>query len=206
MDDDEKQLEQTALAEVKEDEVRKSVVSEFGFNEETDKEKIEKAVAREMGPKKALNTAIRQKISHRTSFEEYKKSNPPKADPPPSDKKKDDGVDLDKKFNEEFEKRDLDAMEYPDDIKKVIQNAAKLNDISVRKAVSDPYVAAKIESWKKQKEADEAALSRNNNSGGTDSGDFSVPPEVDLSTKEGREKYDQWKKGAIAEEKKQFKY
>lgn len=105
-----------------------------------------------------------------------------------------DDEDLDKKVTERFEKRDLESMEYPDDIKTVISQVAKINNVSVRKAVSDPYVSAKIESWKKTKEAEEASISRNNKTGkAVSSDDPNNPPKVDFNTPEGRKEYDDWK-------------
>jgi hypothetical protein len=100
----------------------------------------------------------------------------------------------------------LASLEYSDDIKKAIKRVATINETSFKKAESDPYVQSLVTKWKKDNKADDAALSRNNKTGGAAGDDYSVPPDVDVTTKEGRETYDKWLKGAIAQEKKQFKY
>lgn len=201
---EELEAEKGQLTVPKEDELRSAIVSEYGFDPEADKERIDKLVAKELGHRTALSKTIGQKVKYRTDLQAMK-ANPPK----PTETKvetKFDQKELDKHLNEAFEKRDLEAMEYPDDLKKVIQNIAKINGISVRQAVSDPYAQAKIEAWKKEKGADEASISRNNKNGGEASEqDYSVPPDVDLGTPEGRKKYDEWKKKAIDKEKSQFK-
>ena len=92
-------------------------------------------------------------------------------------------------------------MEYPDELKEVIKQVAKINKISVKKAVSDPYVASKIAEWQKEQGTEEAALSRNNKTGGKPStptdGD-GKPPDVDMNTEEGRKEYQTWLDGEIA--------
>lgn len=186
---EELEAEKKDLAEVKEEEIRESIISEFGFNEEDDKERIDKLVKRETEGRKKLSSAIGQKIKYRDQFTKLK-TTPPKTEP--SETKVDEAY-LDKKVTERLEKRDLEDMEYPDDIKKAISQVAKINEISVKKAVSDPYVAAKIDAWKKTEEAKEAALSRNNKGGGKKSADIDSPPDVDMATPEGRAEYDKWK-------------
>jgi hypothetical protein len=89
-------------------------------------------------------------------------------------------------------------MEYPDDIKAAIKSVAAINKSSVRKAISDPYVKSKIDAWQKEQDANEAALSRNNKKGSRAASDDSdIPPDVDLTTEEGRKEYDKWKSDMI---------
>lgn len=190
---EELEAEKQHLGEVKEDEVRASLIEEFGFDEEVDKERIEKMVSREIDSRKKLSSAIGQKIKYRTEYSKLK-TNPSKAD---NSSAKYDEKDLDKRVNEKFEQRDLESMDYPDDIKKSIARIAKLEEISVRKAVSDPYVVAKIESWKKTKEAEDAALGRNNRGGSKSSADIDNPPDVDMATEAGRAEYDKWRADMI---------
>lgn len=102
---------------------------------------------------------------------------------------------LEETIQKHLEMRDLESLEYPDDIKALIKRVVEVDKTSVRKAQSDPYVAAKIDAWKKQKDAEDAALSRTNRSGGV-AGDLE-PPDVDMGTKEGRDAYDKWKADMI---------
>lgn len=185
------------LSEVKEDDVRASIISEFGFDPETDKERIDKAVAREIGHRKALSATIGQKIKYRELAQKAPKAaaaTEQKLDPADLDKRVNDGV------SKALEQRDLDAMEYPDDIKAAIKKVADINGVTVRKAEQDPYIASRIQAWKKEQGIEEATLTRNNRRGGkpkqADDGDL-TPPDVDLSTEEGRKEYDKWKADQI---------
>lgn len=69
--------EQSALQLPKEEEVRKNIIEEFGFDETADAEKIDKLVAKDIESRKKLSLAIGQKIKHRTEKEELKKNIPP---------------------------------------------------------------------------------------------------------------------------------
>lgn len=193
------EAEKQHLSEVKEDELRKEIISAYGFDEEKDKDRITKAVERETKHRKALSATIGQKVRYRDALQ---KSQPKKPDAAPS---KEDGKDLDERVNAgiaaALEQRDLDEMDYPDEIKNAIKQVAAYNKVSVRKAEKDPYIAAKIEAWKKEQGTDEAALSRNNKNGGTGSTTSTdlTPPDVDLNTPEGRKEYDDWKAKMIRE-------
>lgn len=190
---EELEQEQKALAEVKEDELREKIVSDFGFDPENDKERIDKLVAKEMDHRKSLSSAIGQKINYRNEVEKLSKAAPPKTEV------KLDPEVLNKTVDERFEKFRLEEMEYPDDIKEVISKVAKVNGTSVRQAVSDPYIQAKINDWKKKQDTDEAAITRKNKSGSKAADDIDSPPDVDLSTPEGRKEYDDWKARMIKE-------
>ena len=192
---EELEAEKQQLAEVKEDEVRSQIISTYGFNEEDDRERIDKAVEREMEHQKALKTAIGQKVKYRTQFQELNKTAKSSEQKPPESK--DNEVDLDAKLDEKLDKRELAALDYPDDIKKAIDEVSKIEKVPVRKAVENPYVQAKIEAYNKQKEAEEAALTRKNQSGSKATWDIDNPPDVDMNTEEGRNQYDNWKKDMI---------
>jgi hypothetical protein len=177
--------EKTYTSEVKEDAVREEVIKEYGFDTEADKEKIEKAVKREMDHRVKLSKAVGQKIKYRGMV--------PATPPKPS--KDDDEKDFDTRLQEGLDKRELDDMEYPDTIKDTIKRVAKINGTGVKKALADPYVAAQISAWKKENGADDVALGRGgkqNTPGGEGDVDL-TPPNVDLSTEEGRKTYDAWK-------------
>lgn len=58
--------EQQAIQELKEEEVRSKIIEEYGFDESTDSEKIDKLTKREIELGKKLSSAIGAKIKHRT--------------------------------------------------------------------------------------------------------------------------------------------
>lgn len=184
------EAEKEHLSEVKEDDIRTQIISEYGFNEDDDKERIDKLVAKELGYKKSLSTAIGQKRKYREEYTKLK----PQVDTGKTNVKPED---FDKRLAEALDKRELDSMEYPDEIKKVISQVAKVNESTMKKATEDPYVKAKIDAWQKQKDAEETALGRNNKSSSKERFDPETPPDVDMTTKEGVAAYDAWKAKAI---------
>lgn len=193
---EELKAEQEALAhaEVQIEEVRAGVIAEYGFDEATDAERIDKAVTKEIEARKALSAAIGQKIKHRTARQEAEgklEAAKPKTGEPDIEKT------VDTRVTAVLEQRDLDAMEYPDDLKAEIKKVATTQGISVKKAASDPYIQFKIEAWQKEQKIDEATVSRKNRSGGKTEYTFDNPPDVDMSTKEGQEEYEKWRQAMI---------
>lgn len=187
MDEQEKAAELAAQTEVKEEEVREKIITEFGFDAVDDAEKIDKLVLKEVENSKKLSAAIGQKIKYRTEAEDLRKN--PKVETkvvPPAD--------IDKVVAEQFEKRDLDSLEYSDDLKKEIQRVAQIQGVSIKQAARDPYIVNKIADYEKQQKVEEATISRTNRSGGKKSYTFDNPPEVDMATPEGRKEWDEYTK------------
>lgn len=184
-----------ATAQEKEEEVRAKVITEFGFDEVDDLDRINKLVAKEMDSRKKLSSAIGQKIKHRDAAEELRKKVPP---PPKKDEviKKDEVTPelIDKALDSKLEQRDLDALPYSDELKKDIKKVASSLGITVKAALKDPYVVFKVKEEEKELEIDEATINRNNKSGGgKGKSSFDNPPDVDMTTPEGRKKWDDWK-------------
>jgi hypothetical protein len=186
--------EQTTLNEVNEEEVRAKVISEFGFDEVDDIERIDKLVAKEVEQNKRLSSAIGQKIKYRKEVEELKGKTTPAIPPVPV---KFDTGDLDKRVDEKLEKRDLDSLEYPEEIKTEIQRLAKMQGISVKQASRDPYIVYKITEHEKTKKVEDASISRNHKSISKKDFNFDSPPDVDITTKEGQDTWDAYKKEMV---------
>ena len=174
---------------IKEEDVRTKIVEELGFDPEIDKERIDKLVAKEMDSKKKLSDAIGQKIKHRTEAEELRAKLPP---PPPE--KKEETQDVSKIVAEELQKRDLSDLDAPDAVKKEVADWAKFKGISVKEAAKAPHIVSAIDAYEKQQKVDEATTTRTNRSGGS-SKNYSLesPPDVDMSTPEGRKEWDAYK-------------
>jgi hypothetical protein len=159
-------------------------------------------VTKELGHRTKLSKTIGQKVKYRDSVKATKKATDTSKDKDTSKKSDDVDLDGDEKFNQRMDKRDLAEMEYPDEIKKVIGDVAKINKISVKKAISDPYVEAKIKAWQKKEGINDSALSKKDNKNNStksddDTDDELIPPDVDLNTEEGRKEYDKWKADMI---------
>lgn len=197
---EEAKLEQDALVEAKVEEIRASVITEFGFDEEADKDRIDKLVNKEIDNRKKLSSAIGQKIKYRTEAQELGK----KVVPAAQENKTVVPEELvrstvDARLTETLEKRDLDAMPYPEEIKKEIQRIAKITGVSVKQAERDPYiVATKIAPWEKESGQEAAAISRTNRGGTSKTFSIDEIPEFDMTTPEGRKGWDDWKKKAVA--------
>lgn len=58
-------FEKEATAEAKAEEIRAKIITEYGFDEEADKERIDKLVTKDMEQRKKLSDAIGQKIKYR---------------------------------------------------------------------------------------------------------------------------------------------
>ncbi len=189
---EELQAEQEALAEGKADEVRAKIVSELGLSDDDqNKTLIDGLVQRELGHKKKLSEAIGQKIKYREQLKGPKPSTPVTPATQPLDA---EGI---RKQAEDatiatLEQRDLDEMDYPDEIKTEIKNVAKFQGVSVRKAAKTGYIQHLISEAVKAGKIDEAAVTRTPHS--TPTAPQGKMPQFDMSTPEGRKAFDEWKK------------
>ena len=191
--------ELAATQVVKEDEVRAKVISEFGFNEVDDAERIDKLVQREVEQSKKLSSAIGQKIKHRTEAEELRKKVP--LTPPVEKQNALPAEEIGKVVAEQLERRDLESFDYSDDLKKEIQKIAKVQNISIKKAALDPYIVYKIGEYEKEQKSEAASISRTNRSSGKKDYSFDKPPEVDMATPEGRAEWEAYKKEMVRQGK-----
>lgn len=179
--------EQEATAEVKEDEIREKLAGELGI--EADDPALEKFVKRELESREKLSKAIGQKIKFREAAKGVKP--PVVVSPKPEDGKTLTPEEVAAKVREEFEQRDLNELEYPEELKKEIAAVAKLKNISVRAALKDEYISYKIDAFKKEERSDDATIVRKDK-GGKAIFDRSKPPKVDMSTAEGRKTWDEY--------------
>lgn len=197
---EELQAETEAQKEAKEDEIRTGIINDLGLDEVDDADKIEKLVKREVDHRKNLSTAIGQKVKYRElatkGAQPPANSNPPKPQGiAPEDVEK----TVDAKVTERLEKRDLDAMKVSETVKTEIKRIAQMTGKSVLEVARDPYIVNLIDSEEKTAKAEEAAVGRTGNTGGKKSWNVNTPPEVDMSTAEGRKTYDEWKAWAIGQ-------
>jgi hypothetical protein len=192
MDEDLK-AEQEAT-KIDEEAIRADIISEMGFDEIDDAERIEKAVAREVKQRTFTSKAISAKIKTREELEALKNNPAPKKENNvPLD---DQEAKLNALLDARMEKRDLDSLEYPDDLKAKIQRVAKIEGVSVKKALQDPYISALVEGYEKAQKTEESAISRTNKSGGGKKEySFNEPPNVDMSTPEGVKEWDKYLDG-----------
>jgi hypothetical protein len=190
---EEQKAEQEAQAEVKEDELRDKLASDFGIDPEDEEKKefLDKLVANEKSHREKLSGAIKQKITWRTKFQETSKK--PEGQKPKDGKpdKEMPNIDelVDRKLNERLEARDLESLGLSDDLKAEVKDLAKLKGISVRDAAQLPYIKARKEEVEREERIKKATPKRSNSGSYTPSYDPSKPlnpDDFDMNTEEGR--------------------
>jgi thiamine kinase-like enzyme len=120
--------ESVAIQVPKEEDVRAEIITEYGFDETVDGERIDKLVAKEIESKKMLSKTIAQKIKHRTEAEELRKKSA--TTPTPKSEVKDD-----------MSLKDIRALQdvHDDDVESVVE-WAKFKKISVAEAKKSPHI------------------------------------------------------------------
>lgn len=129
--------EQAAAQVPKEEEIRAQVIEDYGFDEEADKDRIDRLTQKEVDHRTKLHKAVGQKIKHRDEAtrlaalvpEDRKPVVPPVV--PPEEKK------------DEFSSMDLYALmqnQVPQEDVPEVSKAAKLLGVTVVEALKDPMV------------------------------------------------------------------
>jgi hypothetical protein len=195
MDDTQKELQQEEelLKTSKEEEVKAKIIEQFGLHETDDADLIEKLTKARLEDQKNFGELVKQKRNWREKA--TKTPEPPKptvTSTLTSEQLRQQARD---EAKAELELRDLEELNLPDDLKSEVQLVAKIQGISIRKAAQDPYIVSKKDAWEKKQKEEEATISRKNNSAAAQSKTFSVdnPPQVDMSTEEGRKTWADYK-------------
>lgn len=155
------------------DEIRQSVVDEYGFDEYEDGEKIDKLVNKELEHQKSLSVAIKQKRKWREEAETLKKTTPPPVNAPQV------MPDVEKLLDEKFEQRELGALQVSDEVRKEIEIYRKLNGVSVREAQNSDYIKFKIQQEEQRARTESASIGGNRT--GQVRRDFDSVKEEDLA-------------------------
>lgn len=135
MDPAELAAEQAALKVRSEEEVKASVIAEYGFDEEADAERIQKIVQREVENDKKLSTAIGQKIKHREAAEAAAKAKEEGAGGEPKQENLKD-TDLFALMTAKVEAEDIEEVKAYAAFKK-ISVAEALKDKTLQTVISD---------------------------------------------------------------------
>lgn len=126
--------EQAAQQLPKREDVQAKVLTDFGFDAEADKDKIEKMTNERMENAERLHKTIGQKIKHRTAAEELRKKVPLAK---PAEQERKDGEDT-------LSQTDMYVLTsnavHPDDVPEV-QKAAKILGKSIAETLLDPTFA-----------------------------------------------------------------
>ena len=193
---EELQVEQESLAELKDSDLRTSVIDSLGLEDNEDNvDIIDKALEREKDYRKKLSSAIGAKIKYREQLGQFSQI------PPTTNKSKTEfDADAIRKQTEDtvraqFDEEYLEDSEFSDTLKAEMRKVAKLNGTTVRASTKDSYIQHLMEKETQEKRIKEAANNGNGERKGTNGSGSGVPDRftsVYMATEEGRKDYDAW--------------
>lgn len=196
------QNDEEKVVEFNQEKVLEKIVSDYNLDVDEDEDLILKLLEDKKAEHLKLSNAIGQKIKYRTELSQLK-TNSASALPKeqPKESAKETPIEVSKTVQEILDKRDLEEMGLPEDLEKELRKLASIQNISIKKAALDPYFIYKKEEFEKTDRVSKASISNKNN--GTQATiDTSSVPEVDLSTEEGRKKWEDYKKALEKNSKK----
>lgn len=142
--------EQVAVQVPKEEDVRAEIITEFGFDETVDGERIDKLVAKQMESKKMLSKTIAQKIKHRNEADELRK----KLTTTPTPKSEEKG---------NLSSKDIIAINraniHEDDLDEIV-DYAKYKKISIAEALKSSVITTLLNDKAEQRKTAEATNTR----------------------------------------------
>lgn len=180
------------MVEDSEDSLREKLAEQLGLDPDEQSEILDNVVKLKQEDNKRLSKAIEQKRKYRQKLFSTEKT---ETKSQPSTKETPD-VDalFEKRFKEEMEKRDLESLDFPDDLKSEIQKVAKYDGISVREAAKSPYILHKKQEYEQAERIKNATPTRK---GGSryivDPSKPLDPSDFDMSTEEGRKAWNEAK-------------
>jgi len=186
MEDIQKQVEELneTPKPLAEDEIRNEVIEKFGLDEDDNSDLIDKLVADKVIEQKKFSTAITQKINWRTKAKELETAkSETKTEVPKTITTEDTKFD-ENKVIEVLEKRDLEALDFSDELKKEVQTFAKVQNISIKKALNSDYIKFRQEQEEKKEKINNASVSSSRKGTQKDYSD-KKPNDFDLRTPEG---------------------
>jgi len=189
---EEQTAEDEALKETPEDEIKKSVIETYGFDEEVDTEVISKLVEKRKEEQKKLSTAISQKRKWREKAQKGEKlEDIPPVQPP---KPKEEQLSVSQAVQDELEKRDLESLEASEELKEETKSYAKLNNVSVKAAFNSNYIQFRKKEEDDKATTEEASIKGTHKTMANSNFSEKTPKDFDRSTEEGRKEYGEWKK------------
>ena len=186
--------EEEALKESNEDEVRSQVIEKYGLDEVDNEDLIENLTKDTLEQRKAFGKVIQQK---RTWREKAGEAKPPVEPTVPTEEPEAPETataltseQVSEQVTATLEKRDLDALEFSDELKEEVKDYAKLKGISVKKALDSKYIKHELAVEKGEEIADEASIGSGTRKPTTKV--FSEPGIFDHSTEKGRKDFEKW--------------
>ncbi len=194
IDTEDVKVEEEALKETPTEEIKKEIIEKYGFDPEEHEELIEKLTNDKLEDRKRLSTAIKQKRSWRDKFKSTEKS-VVKTDKEVKQKINPSDIDslVEAKLNEKLREKEINDLDFDEEIKKQIETYAKVNNVGIKEATNSNYIKFLIKENKEKEVIDDATISNKHNKNKSvknyDSMSFN---DFDLTTKEGRKDYSEF--------------
>ena len=179
------QAEEEALKTTPENELREQVIVKYGLDSDANPELIDQLVSDKLEEQKRLSTAIKQKRTWR----EKAKQIPDKPIISSTAAKPDEIV---KAVDAVLERRELEDLELGDELKREVQNYAKLNSVSIKKALSSDYISFLKEKEEKKQKIEDASLGNKGRAPSKKDYDNMTASDFDLKTPEGKAEFTKW--------------
>jgi hypothetical protein len=180
-----------------EEEIKQEIVSELGLDEEADKEKLEKMVAREMEHQTKLSTAIRQKQTHREKAMTHEArlrelGFDPETGKKAEEKKSESNTGANPKLEQEVDELRMDAAgDFTDEVKAQVRQYAKMNNVSYKEAAKSEYIKFMVQNEQQTARNRDASLDSKGGGGTKVSISDAKPSDV---RKMSDDDFDKWKK------------
>lgn len=196
-DPNEKSQEEELLEEPKADELRTSIATKLGLDNDIDSDLLDKLVADKIEDQKKLSTAIKQKRHQREEKEALlakigeKKEDIPQ---PPQPKVQEFEKVLDQKLNEKLEEQALESLDLSDELRLEVKTYAKAKGLSIKQASNSEYIKWLKEQADIKQKVEEASLGGKRRAQTQRDLSALKPDDFDLSTEEGRKDYEEFKR------------
>lgn len=195
---EEEELDQEALSEVEEDEIRNKLAEDLGIDPEVESDLLDKVFKRELTHREKLSGAIKQKISwrERAKKSSSKPSNNSEAGKTHDQEDQDLEAIVERKLNERLEVQALESLDLPEELQTEVKDLAKVKGISIREAAQLPYIRTRKEELEREARVKAATPRRTNKGSYASSYDPAKPlnpADFDLNTEEGRKAWQEAK-------------
>lgn len=193
---EELQVEQESLADIKDNDLRSSVIDYLGLEDNADNAAmIDKLVERERQSRQKLSSAIGAKIKYREQAQSFltkgTDTNKTKVELDADAIRRQTEETVKAQFDEEY----LEESDFSDNLKAELRKVAKINGTTVRGAVKDSYIQHLIEKESTERKIAEAAKNGGGGQKGTDTPGV-MPDRFNdpsyMASPAGQKDYDDW--------------
>ena len=183
--------EEEALKESPTEELRKSIIQKYELDEYEQGDLIDRMLEEALEQRKSFGKVIEQKRKWREKAQSVQPSVQAKGEVQQKNQIISDN-EIDKRLEEKLEKRELEALDLSDELKKEVAVYAKLNGVSIKKALASDYIQFKKDKEESNAFIDDASLGGNKR--GITGKDYSQidTKKLDHTTEKGKADFARW--------------